>query len=207
VLKILDTAGADSEYYQHFKDLWINASEAFILVYSVSSRSSFLRIAGIYNDIQRLKNPLTRDAFPLSSTTTSPGQARDIPMILLGNKSDENAKRKVSVQEGYILAREIGCQFTETSAKSCLYVQEAFSNVLGPLRYQNYMQHSKDHREAAEGKRLEVKSYGQDYIREHFGRLTTWTRSWTRSWYSKGNIRKERRYHYRKPLWRKLSRR
>jgi GTPase KRas protein len=48
-LKIIDIAGVNE--YSYRKDEWIRANEGFILVYSISSRSSFIRIQGLYDQI------------------------------------------------------------------------------------------------------------------------------------------------------------
>jgi Ras-related protein Rab-8A len=47
---------------------------------------------------------------------------------LIGNKCDcEDSKRKVTKERGVALAKEFGVPFFETSAKSGLRVEEAFS--------------------------------------------------------------------------------
>jgi GTPase KRas protein len=40
-----------------------------------------------------------------------------MPMILVGNKCDRYAERKVSITDGEALARGLGCEFVETSVK------------------------------------------------------------------------------------------
>jgi GTPase KRas len=52
-----------------------------------------------------------------------------IPLLLVGNKCDEITGREVSIQEGRALASNLNCDFTETSTKTNLNVEEAFCNL------------------------------------------------------------------------------
>lgn len=56
--------------------------------------------------------------------------------MLVGNKSDRVTEREVSTQEGHALARELGCEFVEASAKNCVNVEKAFYDVVRLLRRQ-----------------------------------------------------------------------
>lgn len=59
-----------------------------------------------------------------------------VPIMLVGNKSDRVTEREVSTQEGHALARELGCEFVEASAKNCINVEKAFYDVVRILRRQ-----------------------------------------------------------------------
>ena len=54
-------------------------------------------------------------------------------VILVGNKSNI-ADQEVSIQEGYVLAKELGCGFVKASAKNYINVEKAFYNVVRRLR-------------------------------------------------------------------------
>lgn len=56
--------------------------------------------------------------------------------MLVGNKSDRVTEREVSTQEGHALARDLGCEFVEASAKNCVNVERAFYDVVRILRRQ-----------------------------------------------------------------------
>jgi GTPase KRas protein len=118
-LKIIDTAGGDE--YSHLRDEWIRANEGFMLVYSISSRPSFTRIQGLYDQIQQIKK------------STHPQTSPRVPIILLGNKVD-TAERKVSLLEGEGMARKLGCKFLEASAKDGRNVEKSFSTIVRQLQ-------------------------------------------------------------------------
>lgn len=139
MLEVLDTAG--QEEYTALRDQWIRDGEGFILVYSITSRSSFTRIRKFHSQIQRVKecssagSPTTAGYLPsqLSSGVPMSGSA---PVMLVGNKSDRVTDREVSTQEGSALAKDMGCQFVEASAKNCINVEKAFYDVVRSLRSQ-----------------------------------------------------------------------
>ena len=144
MLEVLDTAG--QEEYTALRDQWIRDGEGFILVYSITSRASFSRIRKFHSQIQRVKDssiagsPITPSSYLSSSisagmqfSTQTTGPA---PVMLVGNKSDRVTDREVSIQEGSALAKEMGCQFVEASAKNCINVERAFYDVVRSLRHQ-----------------------------------------------------------------------
>ncbi len=138
MLEVLDTAG--QEEYIALRDQWIRDGEGFVLVYSISSRSSFSRIQKFHNQIQRVKEAAaagspTLPGSPLAQAmgNLSMGPA---PVMLVGNKCDRVTEREVSTQEGSALAKQLNCDFVEASAKSCINVEKAFYDVVRQLRRQ-----------------------------------------------------------------------
>lgn len=101
-----------------------------MLVYSISSRSSFTRIQQFYHQIQRVKK--SSSSFPGSPLSVA-APKRLVPVMLVGNKSDRE-EREVSKQEGHVLARELGCEFVEASAKNSVNVEKAFYDVVRLIR-------------------------------------------------------------------------
>ncbi|KAI9484594.1 putative small G-protein Ras2 [Zychaea mexicana] len=114
VLEVLDTAG--QEEYTALRDQWIRDGEGFLLVYSISSRSTFERVERFRDQIFRVKD------------------VNQVPLILVGNKCDKVTEREVSREEGLQMARRLRCEFTETSAKTCVNVERSFYSVVRMIR-------------------------------------------------------------------------
>lgn len=143
MLEVLDTAG--QEEYTALRDQWIRDGEGFVLVYSITSRASFARIQKFYNQIKLVKESANSGspsgASYLGSTMYSaPGPSLPVPVMLVGNKCDKAVERAVSAQEGQALAKELGCEFVEASAKNCVNVEKAFYDVVRMLRQQRQQQ-------------------------------------------------------------------
>lgn len=129
MLEVLDTAG--QEDYVSLRDQWIRDGEGFVLVYSISSRASFQQLKSFYNQIRRVKESSGSPTYPGDNDSFGPS-----PIMLVGNKCDRVTEREVSTQEGSSLARELGCEFVEASAKNCVNVEKAFYDVVRQLRRQ-----------------------------------------------------------------------
>lgn len=134
MLEVLDTAG--QEEYTALRDQWIRDGEGFVLVYSISSRSSFTRIKVFHHQIQRVKESVASSPSYPGSPLSSANSQLPVPIMLVGNKSDRVTEREVSTQEGHALARDLGCEFVEASAKNCVNVEKAFYDVVRILRRQ-----------------------------------------------------------------------
>ena len=144
MLEVLDTAG--QEEYTALRDQWIRDGEGFVLVYSITSRSSFTRIRKFHNQIQRVKESSSTSSPTSAAYLSSPisptpgGSYGQAPVMLVGNKSDRVMDRAVSFQEGSALAKDMGCDFVEASAKNCINVEKAFYEVVRSLRRQRQEQ-------------------------------------------------------------------
>lgn len=159
MLEVLDTAG--QEEYTALRDQWIRDGEGFVLVYSISSRSSFARIQKFHHQIQRVKESAaagspTYPGSPLSATMGS-STFGPAPVMLVGNKCDRVTEREVSTQEGSALAKQMQCDFVEASAKNCVNVEKAFYDVVRQLRRQR----ASAPRDSDKGRTQHNDSYGQ----------------------------------------------
>jgi len=114
LLDVLDTAG--QEEYSAMREQYMRTGEGFLLVYSITDRQSFEEIMTFQQQILRVKD---KDYFP---------------MIVVGNKCDLDGERQVSTQEGQNLAKNFGCKFIETSAKSRINVDNAFYDIVREIR-------------------------------------------------------------------------
>ncbi|KAN0033743.1 hypothetical protein ACTFIV_000208 [Dictyostelium citrinum] len=114
MLDILDTAGQDE--LTAMRDQWIRSCEGFILVYSITSRSSFDQIQFFREQIIRV---LDRE---------------DVPIMMIGNKSDLEDERQVTFQEGKDLARCLNMSFMEVSAKNRANIEEVFNETVRSVK-------------------------------------------------------------------------
>ena len=93
---IYDTNG--QEIFKSINESYYKRANAILLVYDISNRLSFNEIQDYYcNKIKELCQ-------------------KDIPIILLGNKTDLEDERQVSKEEGIALALSYNYKFKETSA-------------------------------------------------------------------------------------------
>jgi len=112
-VEVIDTAG--QEEYATLRDQWVREGQGFILVYSIASRATFERLEVFRQSMLRVK--------------------RQKPIFMLvGNKADKQLEREVTREEGMQLAREFGCEFLETSAKTAQNVERLFTNLVRSLR-------------------------------------------------------------------------
>jgi GTPase KRas protein len=134
MLEVLDTAG--QEEYTALRDQWIRDGEGFILVYSITSRSSFSRIKKFHHQVTRVKEDWENReiTYPSTPATTPRREFTPPPMMLVGNKCHRVTEREVSTKEGHDLAREMDCMFVEASDKNCINVEKAFYDVVRELR-------------------------------------------------------------------------
>ncbi len=114
LLDILDTAG--QEEYSAMRDQYMRTGQGFIIVYSITSRSTFDETAVFRNQVLRVKD------------------ADKVPMVLIGNKMDLEAERQVTTSEGHELAKSFGCPFFETSARARVNVEECFFELVREVR-------------------------------------------------------------------------
>ncbi|KAF4622082.1 hypothetical protein D9613_008989 [Agrocybe pediades] len=94
-------------------------SHVFIIVYSVTSRESFNRIA-------QYRESRTRAVGGTHAMVT-----------IVGNKRDLDTEREVLTLEGQMLARELNCWFAETSARKGDNVERLYENGIQYLRWKS----------------------------------------------------------------------
>ncbi|KAF9647495.1 ras protein [Thelephora ganbajun] len=112
-VEVIDTAG--QEEYATLRDQWVREGQGFILVYSIASRATFERLEVFRQAMLKVKRH--RPVF-----------------MLVGNKCDKQYEREVSREEGAAMARDFGCRFLETSAKTAQNVEKLFTDLVRLLR-------------------------------------------------------------------------
>ncbi|XP_076648099.1 ras-like protein A isoform X2 [Halictus rubicundus] len=109
-IDILDTAG--QEDYAAIRDNYFRSGEGFLCVFSITEDDSFQATQEFREQILRVKND------------------ENIPFLLVGNKSDLQEKRKVSLAEAQARAQQWGVPYVETSAKTKENVDKVFFDLM-----------------------------------------------------------------------------
>jgi len=101
--------------------IFFRKSQAYIIVYSIDSRLSFIRAQQFHDAMKDI-------------TTTH------TLFVLVGNKSDLERERQVPLEDGLILARRFGCPFVEVTAKNRQGVEPIFEHLVRALRQRRHQQ-------------------------------------------------------------------
>ncbi|KAI3472026.1 hypothetical protein Pfo_029781 [Paulownia fortunei] len=110
-LTIWDTAG--QERFRTLTSSYYRGAHGIILVYDVTRRNTFTNLSDVW-------------AKELELYSTN----EDCIKMLVGNKVDRESERVVSREEGTTLAKELGCQFFECSAKTRENVEQCFEELV-----------------------------------------------------------------------------
>ncbi|KAH7075276.1 ras family-domain-containing protein [Paraphoma chrysanthemicola] len=109
MLEILDTAG--TEQFTAMRELYMKTGQGFLLVFSITSQSSFYELAELREQIRRIK------------------EDDNVPMVLIGNKSDLEEDRAIPRPRAFAISREWNIPYFETSARRRANVDEAFVDL------------------------------------------------------------------------------
>ncbi|XP_022597893.1 GTP-binding protein REM 1 [Seriola dumerili] len=115
-LIVMDTWENDKLADSSSQDECLKVGSAYVIVYSVTDRSTFDSAAELRITLRRTR------------------QAENLPIILVGNKSDLVRSREVAVEEGRACAVVFDCKFIETSASLQHNVTELFEGVVRQIR-------------------------------------------------------------------------
>jgi len=112
-LQIWDTAG--QERFRTITQAYYRGAMGILLVYDVTDDKSFNNIRTWMRNIEQHAN-------------------EQVVKILLGNKCDMPDKKMVTWEQGNDLAKEYGIEFFETSAKTNVKVEEAFTAIARAIK-------------------------------------------------------------------------
>ncbi len=150
---MLDTAG--QEEYSAMREQYMRTGEGFLLVYSITSRQSFEEILTFQQQILRVKD---KDYFPIIvvgnkcdlDSERQVSKQGSFAIILYTPEATSHAhipphiphqdptKTHTNIfPEGEAVARQFGCKFIETSAKSRINVDNAFFDIVREIRRYN----------------------------------------------------------------------
>lgn len=102
------------DYFKRFRKIYYTGAEAAFIVFDLTRRESFENIKSWYKEISELI------------------EETNIPMVIIGNKSDLTEQRVISTEEGEELAKslaETGSSYIETSALTGNNVKDAFELI------------------------------------------------------------------------------
>lgn len=114
-LQIWDTAG--QERFKTITSSYYRGSDGIFVVYDITNPVSFNNVRVWLKEIDRYM-----------------GQDSEFRVLLVGNKADQVTARAVEASEAQELARDLGCQFFETSAKDNSNVEKIFEALSQDLK-------------------------------------------------------------------------
>lgn len=114
-LEITDTSGSD--LFSGMRDFYIKSNDGFILVYSITSISSFMEVEDFYKLIMDIKDNHIK-----------------IPCLIAGNKSDLNSERTVAKDMVTNFTEKHDLDHIETCAKDLISVQNMFINIINQIK-------------------------------------------------------------------------
>nr|KAF6326313.1 GTP binding protein overexpressed in skeletal muscle [Pipistrellus kuhlii] len=120
------------------QDHCMQVGDAYLIVYSITDRASFEKASELRIQLRRAR------------------QTEDIPIILVGNKSDLVRCREVSTSEGRACAVVFDCKFIETSAAVQHNVQELFEGIVRQVRLRRDSKEKNERRLALQKRRESI---------------------------------------------------
>ncbi|CAH0387877.1 unnamed protein product [Bemisia tabaci] len=111
-LQIWDTAG--QERFHTITTSYYRGAMGILLVYDISDMKSFENVMKWTRNINEHAN-------------------EDVERMILGNKCDKESERMVTKEMGEQIAREHGIRFMETSAKTNINIEKAFTDLASAI--------------------------------------------------------------------------
>ncbi|CAL3973070.1 hypothetical protein PZA11_005404 [Diplocarpon coronariae] len=110
MLEILDTAG--TEQFTAMRELYMKTGQGFLLVFSITSQSSLAELSELREQIISIKDD------------------ENVPIVIVGNKSDLEEDRAVTRSRAFAVSQSWGnAPYYETSARRRANVDEVFVDL------------------------------------------------------------------------------
>lgn len=122
-LQLWDTAG--QERFRSLIPSYIRDSTVAVVVYDITNSNSFNQTSKWIDDVRTERG-------------------NDVIIMLVGNKTDLQDKRQVTLEDGEKKAKELDVMFIETSAKSGYNVKQLFRRVASALPGMEQTEKSKE---------------------------------------------------------------
>ena len=126
ILNISDTSG--DEAFERYLDSLIHSSHGIIIVYSITNRKSFDKVVSINENVRNIHLD------------------NNYPMLLVGNKSDLENERQISIEEGEELALSLKCFYLETSAKTGHNILDCFQDIIMSIQNSKEQKNVNNHK-------------------------------------------------------------
>jgi small GTP-binding protein len=97
-IRSLDTAG--TEQFVAMRDLYMKSGQGFLLVFSITSKSSLQELVGLREEIIRIKDDV------------------NVPIVIVGNKADLEDQRQVDRAKAFSVSQRWNAPYYETSART-----------------------------------------------------------------------------------------
>lgn len=111
-LQLWDTAG--QERFRAIASSYYRRAHGVIVTYDITDRRSFDHVTQWVEEIKKYAAPGTK-------------------ALIVGNKCDMASKRTTSFEEGQELAKSMGLEFVEASARDAHNVEAAFASLVGQV--------------------------------------------------------------------------
>ncbi|KAF1957880.1 ras-domain-containing protein [Byssothecium circinans] len=134
ILEILDTAG--TEQFTAMRELYMKTGQGFLLVFAITNMTSLYELNELREQIRQIK------------------EDDDVPMVLVGNKSDLEDDRAVSRAKAFKTSQDWGgVPYYEASARRRANVDEVFVDLCRQIIMKDRREHRAHIRDPPRGHR------------------------------------------------------
>ena len=145
-VQIWDTAG--QEKYRSIKSSYYKGAQVCLLVYDITKKKSFDNIDKWYSELKSNSD-------------------EKIYTMLLGNKSDLEENREVSIEEAEKKAKNFNIAFMETSAYNGNNINKAFNELINNVYQNNKKSFNHEVKIMLEDKGVEINQEKKDEIKKN----------------------------------------